>query len=505
MHPPQGTPERLARWRAWLEMSAGVALATAVGWGLEADDSLISQAMLYVLVVVVLAYRSEWVVSVTAAVAAVAALNFFFVPPRWTFAVDSPQHLLALAAMLVVALVISGLSAALRRRSAWAHLNATRAQQLQALAAALAPLETAAAVCAAGQAALATAFGPLVALALAEGLDDADVQPAPDAALTRDGMRQCLRDNAVLGPGTGRWPGLDAWWVPLAAGALRFGAICVRPAAANDSAGRAHAVALATQISQALLRLHLNAAASAARGEALRQQWQSTFLAAISHDLRTPVAAIVAAASALQTQHERLAPEQRQRLLDTLVQRSGHLVTVMENTLQLVRLSDAASTLQRDWQSLEEIVGAAMAQLRGRDDGGRVHSRVAPGLPLVQADPVLLGQLLTNLLDNALKYSSGAVDLVVRPTATGVELAVKDRGAGIAPHLAATLFQPFQRGDRSAAGGVGLGLAVCQAIARAHGAELAVRKRAGGGAVFFVVLPQLPQQPQAPEAAGALP
>jgi two-component system, OmpR family, sensor histidine kinase KdpD len=120
---------------------------------------------------------------------------------------------------------------------------------------------------------------------------------------------------------------------------------------------------------------------------------------------------------------------------------------------------------------------------------------VPPRLPLIQADPVLLAQLLENLLDNALKYSADTVDLVVTAAGGELHVAVEDRGAGVPPGSEQAIFEPYRRSDRSGQRGAGLGLAVCRAIAHAHGGSLAVRPREGGGASFVVSLPVSVQQP----------
>lgn len=333
------------RW-AWV----AVLLAAATGLGLvfEGHVHLISQAMLYVLVVVIAAYRLSARESVVCAVAAVVALNFFFIPPRWTFEVDNREHLIALGVMLVVALVISRLATGLRRETETARLNEWRARQLQTLAGELVAADAPQEVQRLGQLALDAAFsGPnLLLLADDRGEPVATTELAP---MVRDGLRSSMKEGAVLGPGTGRWPGLDAWYLPL----TRDGAACVRPARAGDDAGREHAQALCALLAQALERLRLGQAMHAARHEADRQQMQSTFLAAISHDLRTPLAAIVAAASSLQTQRERLDAAAQARLLQGIVNEADYLSGMSDNTLQLLRLSESGQTLQLSWESLE--------------------------------------------------------------------------------------------------------------------------------------------------------
>jgi two-component system sensor histidine kinase KdpD len=383
-----------------------------------------------------------------------------------------------------------------------ARLNERRARQLQALATELADARTDTEVTTAGRAALATAFAGPCALATAEGgvLQEAT---ALDAAV-QDGMRCCITESAVLGPGTGRWPGLNAWYVPLGEKDHITGAACVQPALAGDEAGRQHAQALCSLLGQAFWRLRLGRSLLVAQTEAQQQQLQSTFLAAISHDLRTPLAAIVGAASSLQTQREKLAPSEQDRLLASIAGEASYLSGVTENTLQLVRLSSTAQELRRDWESMEEIVGAVLARVRQRDPARRIRSSVAEGLPLVKADPVLLAQLVTNLLENALKYSEGAVELVVRmqPGAlpATLQVAVKDRGEGIPDAEQARIFEPYARGDRAGPRGAGLGLAVCRAIARAHGGQLVLHRRQRGGSSFVL---NLPVEAQPAEEGGA--
>jgi two-component system sensor histidine kinase KdpD len=283
--------------------------------------------------------------------------------------------------------------------------------------------------------------------------------------------------------------------------------VCVRPALASDTDGCEHAQALCGLLAQALWRVRLAATVQATQLEVQRQQLQSTFLAAVSHDLRTPLAAIVGAASSLQTQAEKLKPAEQNRLLGSIVSEATYLSTVTENTLQLVRLTSTQQALRRDWESLEEIVGTVLARVRQRDPTRRIKSAIPAGLPLIKADPVLLAQLIGNLLDNALAYSNGDVDLVAtvdtstdtRTSEPAIVVSVKDRGPGIAPADQHLIFEPYRRGDQSGpreSRGAGLGLALCRAIAVAHGGSLTVRHRSGGGSSFNVTLPLGGPQPQ---------
>jgi two-component system sensor histidine kinase KdpD len=481
--------------RSWVIVLLLLALATLAGVLLDPYVSLTSQAMIYVLAIVIAAYKLDWVQSAVCAVGAVTSLNFFFVPPRWTFDVESEEHLIALVVMLVVALVISHLATSVRRESRHAALNAQRARQLQELASGLSVSSTAEEILTLGQEALNRAFdGPNTLLLLKD-------EPLSDAGAglndeLRDGLRCCMKECAVLGPGTGRWPGLGAWYLPLGDQGHVMGAACVLPARAADNDGREHAQALCSLLAQTLWRARLAASVQSVQAEAQRQQVRSTFLAAVSHDLRTPLATIVGAASALQTQRDKLSPSEQDRLLGSIAGEASYLSTVTENTLQLVRLTSLQKELKRDWESLEEIVGAVLSRVRQHDTARRIKSKVPAGLPLIKADPVLLAQMLGNLLDNALKYSSAAIDLVVSAEVHALTIAVKDRGPGIAPQERELIFEPYRRGDQSGQRGAGLGLALCRAIALAHGGSLIVRSRSGGGASFVVTLPLDEPQPE---------
>lgn len=480
----------IARWA----MVAGLlAAVSAVGLLLHPHVSVASQAMLYVLTVVVASYRLGWLPALFCAVAAVVLLNFLFTPPRFTFRVEAQENLIALATLLAVAVVVSRLGTAVRREAESARVNERRARELQELAMELAGAQSPDQVRASGLAALDRAFRGPCAIGL---LAQTGVLEAPGASGHRDGMLCCIREAATLGPGTGRWPHLDAWYLPLGEREQITGAACIENVSSADRSGREHAEALCTLIGQALWRLQLTASMHAAHQASQWHLLQNTFLAAISHDLRTPLAAIMGAASSLQMQREKLGAAERERLVSSILNESGYLSTLAENTLQLVRL-DSAGALNLDWVAMEEVVGAVLARVRQRDESRRIKSSVPARLPLIRADAVLLAQLVENLLDNALKYSADGIDLVVSAGDGRMRLAVEDRGAGIAQGQEQAIFEPYRRSDRSGKRGAGLGLAVCKAIAAAHGGALGVAHREGGGCSFVATLPIERDQPEA--------
>jgi len=212
-------------------------------------------------------------------------------------------------------------------------------------------------------------------------------------------------------------------------------------------------------------------------------------------------------------------PEQRRRLAQSIVEEVRQLGRLTDNTLQLARLDAPGVELRCDWESAEEIVGAALRHARRRDASRRVRARIEPELPLLWCDAMLISQLLDNLVDNALKYSppESPIEILVRRRDDEVLLAVRDRGPGIAPASRERIFEVFHRGgapmpgreaaaaELSARPGAGVGLAVCRAIAQAHGGTLRLRPRGHGGCAFECALPlrAQPAQPSEPAAAGA--
>jgi len=483
---------RSQAWRFAIVALALLSAATAVCAVLDPVISLMSQAMIYLLAVVAASYLLPRLAAVGAAIGAVAALNFFFVPPRYTLAVEHREHLISLVAMLAVALLVSYLSAALKRESTAARESESRSGQLRSLAIDLAAAGSEAEAVDIGRRALLQhVAGPVLLVTTFDGA----IRPGVDASEdVQRALRCCIDEAAVLGPGTGRWPGLDAWYVPLGTRGRVVGAVRIEPALASDTIGREHAQAIAALVAQGVWRLRLLEANLAARAEVERQHVQATFLASVSHDLRTPLAAIVTAASSLEAQRGRLDDEEQDRMLAGIVAEARYLTAVTENTLQLVRLSAAGGALETEWQSIEEIVGSVVGRLRSRPSGARIRARLARGLPLVRGDATLLAQLATNLIDNALKYSESAVDLTIVQHGDRLLLSVKDRGPGLAPGDESRVFEPFYRGrDASEARGAGLGLALCRAIAAAHGGSLGVSGRAHGGCRFTLALPVVEQ------------
>ena len=489
----------LARW-------ASACLVWAVAWmlmlGLDRHIGLAQAAITLVLASALAAIWLPLLSSLGTTTLAVLAFDWFIVPPKHAFSVELSEDMLLLVEILVLSWVVTALLARGRVLATRARLSASHADQMRRLGDALRDAED-----------------PLRrGTALAQALADLLAQPAKllllrnDTPLPEDdtasttlgdpsaddlvGLWHCTRLCRQFGPGTGHEQELPALYLPLrGAEGEAFGAamIPVNPAEAASAEVLAQAQALCDQLGQLLHRARTQREAESANAQAQEQAVRNALLAAISHDYRTPLAAIMGAASSLRDQGAKLTSAQRERLAHSIVAETRQLSRLTDNTLQLVRLDSPGVKLHLDWESPDELAGAAIERARKHDPERRIKVWAEPGLPLVRCDAVLFSQMLENLIDNALKYSDSPapVELDVRRHGEHVVFAVRDSGPGVEPAWREKIFDVFQRGDwrsgssnSAAQRGAGVGLAVCRAIALAHGGELKLRPRSHGGSSF---------------------
>jgi two-component system sensor histidine kinase KdpD len=511
------TPARLPaapRRSAWPALATWCAAAAAIA----ALDGRVGETQLALLVVLASALAGAWLsvpMAISFSAVAVLAFDVGVVPPRGSLAVDTPEQAALLVSLAIVTALVGTLTARLRTLAAEARRETWRADRLRLLGDALRDcddpveradtLREALAACGGGEVTLAFADGPLP-----PRRDDAALRWIGSADEDqRVGLWLCLRHAQALGPGSGRHDEIGDWYVPLRGRGAAHGAALVKAPHPLDplEIARADAQALCDRMGLALERSLVGRAAARADEAANAQAMSNAFLAAISHDYRTPLAAILGAASSLHDQDERLSPAQRRRLTASIVEEARELDQMTVNTLQLARLDAPGVQLRLDWESAEEIVGTVLRHARRRATAGveatAVRARVEPGVPLLRCDAILLTQMLDNLVDNACKHGGGSpVEIVVRAEPDAVLLAVRDGGPGIEPGLRDRVFEVFQRGapvpGEAPRRGSGVGLAVCRAIARAHGGELVLRPRAQGGCSFECRLPLPEEMPLLP-------
>lgn len=235
------------------------------------------------------------------------------------------------------------------------------------------------------------------------------------------------------------------------------------------------------------------------------ERLRSTLLSSVSHDLRTPLATITGAASSLVDGADRLDPAVRRELLQAIHEEAERLNRLVNNLLDMTRLESGALQVRKEWHPLEEIVGSALARLGKRLGDRPVTTRLAPEMPLVPLDDVLMEQVLINVLDNAVKYTPAGTPIEISASLNNgyALLEVADRGSGLPPGEETRVFEKFYRGPLVGRGpGVGLGLPICQGIVEAHGGRVTAENRPGGGLVFRVALPLADKPPETPVDDG---
>jgi two-component system sensor histidine kinase KdpD len=226
---------------------------------------------------------------------------------------------------------------------------------------------------------------------------------------------------------------------------------------------------------------------------------RSTLLSSVSHDLRTPLAAITGAATALRDDGA-LSEETKVELLDSVYEEAERLERLVANLLDMTRLDSGAVVLKREWVPLDEVISSALARVDARLGDRPVRVDLAEDLPLVAVDPVLFGQLFVNLFENAAKYTPAGspLDIEARVESSSLVVEVGDRGPGFPPGAEVRIFERFHRGTHTGIGGVGLGLPICRGIAEAHGGTILAENRPEGGALFRVTIPLMGDAPNVP-------
>ena len=260
-------------------------------------------------------------------------------------------------------------------------------------------------------------------------------------------------------------------------------------------------------IGSALERTVLAEEARQARLFAETEQLRNALLSSISHDLRTPLAIVTGATSALLDPGGPTDAHARRELLETAHEEAQRLARLVRNLLDMTRLEAGALKVHKEPQSIEEIVGAALNRIDDRLRGRDVRTDLPTDLPPVPFDPALIEQVLINLLENATKYTppASAIDIRARARDGSVEIEVADRGAGIARADLERVFDKFYRVREAEGGGVGLGLTICRGIVSAHGGRIWAEERSGGGASFRFTLPLAALEATRPAAASERP
>jgi two-component system sensor histidine kinase KdpD len=474
-----------------------IVASTIVSWLAQPHTQATDLIMIYLLGVVIVATRFSVLVSLITALCAIAVFDFLFIPPLMVLTVPEPKNLVIFLVMPVVAALISVLNKRLRQEQALARRSEASTRTLYLLAQDLSAAARTEQLVALGMRHLEQVFGARARVVLAEPDGRLPVEPSGDpeagAELARRAWAKCEVVVGDAGPRRSVWQPLLGSHGPVGVIGLAFR----EDGRVLDADELRLLQACAAQLGSAVERASLGSAVQRVQLEVETERLRSALLSTVSHDLKTPLAAIIAGGSTLRNPDAELDLATRAELLNTIVEAAERLDGVVTNLLSATRLDSGAIELTTSAQEVEELIGAVLSRFSERLRQRRVTLEVPKDLPQVQVDAQLIELVLINLVENALRYTADGIALHVRAgvTGDGVFIEVADEGPGILPEELEKVFEKFYRGSaaRKNDGGTGLGLMICRAAVRAHGGRIAAHQRPGGGAAIEFTLPVAPR------------
>jgi two-component system sensor histidine kinase KdpD len=506
-------PVRLKKRLAYLWAALACVATALIATPLALYFDLANIVMLFLLTVVLVAVKFGRGPAVAAALISVASFDFFFVPPRFSFAVTDIQYLLTFAVMLAVGLITGQMTAGLRYQARVASYREQRARALYEFARDMSSLLQTDQVVEAATKFIESTFQAKVAILIADDQERLQVPESAGAILGVD-MRAAAQwaydKSQPAGAGTDTLAGSEFLYVPLRAPMRTRGVLAIK--AGNRRLlmipeQRRHLDTFAALVAIALERVHYVEVAQQVLITMESERLRNSLLAALSHDLRTPLASLVGLAEWLELTKPELSGVQRDTAR-AIGEQARRMSAMVNNLLDMARIQSGEVKLRREWQSVEEVVGSALKAAEPVLAGHRMEVALPRELPLVEFDATLIERVFYNLLENAGKYTPAGtiISIGAEPFEGQLLITVSDNGPGIPEGQREAVFEKFTRGSReSATPGVGLGLAISRAIVEAHRGKIWAEANPGGGARFCFTLPLGTPPAATVEVAGKQP
>jgi two-component system sensor histidine kinase KdpD len=495
-------------WTNYLGTALVVALCGLAGWLTQVimgQDLQLAEAnivMLFLLGVAFVAARYGRGPAIAASIAGVLVFDFFFVPPYFSFTVNDAQYILTFAVMLGIGVLISTLTARLKEQLRASQEQERRTAALYRFTKQLSEITGVEFLIHAAGQQLGQIFAGEVVMFLRDTNGSVALRFGEETSVAKQPVNAIVAQwvaehDQIAGAGTDTLPNATALFVPLVGSQRTVGALGIKSADSQhflDPEQRrlletcASLIALSIERDLSVLEAH------EAQLQVQAEQLRNSLLSSVSHDLRTPLAAIAGASSSLLEGAPTQDDKTRQELLQSIVDESHRLARLVDNLLDITRLESGIVPLNKQWHVLEELVGSARSRLRKELENHRVHVEIPADLPLLHLDGILMEQVLVNLLENAARYTPGGTQIDISAQREGMHAVIRiaDNGPGIPSGSETRVFDKFFRGSITPTAdgrrGAGLGLAICKGIIQAHGGQISARNRPGGGAEFVISL-----------------
>jgi two-component system, OmpR family, sensor histidine kinase KdpD len=484
---------------------------------------LLNIGLIYLLIVIAATLLAGRRTGILAAVLGFALFDFFLVPPYLTFAIDNLRNILALFVFLGISTLLSWLIAGAREQARQALRRAEDVSRLYELNQAIIGAQRRDEVLPAIAGKVAGVFEAQACWIFLPGpdrrLEVAAQAPAGARIPTRDELTLAgwaFRHGSEVAQGDPAQPDEPAGrnratFLPLQGGRRTIGVLGVADKRDHRPFTLAERTALATfagQAAAALERIDLLREAQRAELLARTDELKSALMSAVSHDLRTPLASIMASATSLLEPDIDWDEATRRDLLESINEEAVRLNRLVGNLLDMSRIEGGALRPEKDWYAVGEVIDAVVGRLEPRLGGHPLTVDVAPDIPLVPLDFTEIDQVISNLLENALKYTppGTAIRIQARRAGDQVEIVVADQGPGVPAEHLAHLFDKFYRtGSVRPAHGMGLGLAISKGLVEAHGGHIRAASTPGAGLIVTFTLPIPAHAPGAAALAPAQP
>jgi two-component system sensor histidine kinase KdpD len=493
--------ERLVNWQGYLQGLAIVAIATLVGELVHSLFTPTTIIALYVLAVVVTAYLGGLGPSILVSFVGVLAFDFFFVSPYFSFSVSDTQYILTFLVLLLVGIVVSYLTARVRRQTEAAKIRERETYALFALGRDLAVSNDMESYMQVIIKRAKETFGHDVVAFLPDD-EKKNVLKSysghQNIAIDENERSAAIwayEHQKVVGSGTDTLPNSKARFIPLVTARGKVGVMAIMVSGEKDrlTIGQEHLLeAYANLAAVAIESILLNEEAHNAQILRDTEKLQTALLNSVSHDLRTPLVSIIGVLSSLQEEGIHLDDEAKVKLVNVAREEAERLNHLITNLLDVSRVEAGAIRILRQSSDVQDLVGTALEQLGNRTAGRPIQVDIPGNLPFVSVDFGLIVQTLVNIIDNALKYSRADSAIEIKAAIAGSEIQVEiaDRGFGIPPADLLQVFDKFYRIEHpGSVAGTGLGLSICKGIVEAHGGRITAENRLGGGTIIKLILP----------------